>query len=31
VLVTLAAIHILAALVHLLVYKDRIMHRMLPG
>ena len=31
VLVTLTAIHILAALVHLLVYKDRIMHRMLPG
>ncbi|HEV2100166.1 MAG TPA: cytochrome b/b6 domain-containing protein [Stellaceae bacterium] len=30
-LVTLLAIHILAALVHLLVYKDRVMHRMLPG
>lgn len=31
VLVTLVAIHILAALVHLFVYKDRVMHRMLPG
>lgn len=31
VLVTLATIHILAALVHLFVYKDRVMHRMLPG
>jgi cytochrome b561 len=31
VLVTLVAIHILAAFVHLFVYKDRVMHRMLPG
>ncbi len=31
VLVTLVAIHVLAALVHLFVYKDRVMHRMLPG
>lgn len=31
VLVTFVAIHILAAFVHLFVYKDRIMHRMLPG
>jgi len=31
VLVTLVTIHILAALAHLLVYKDRVMHRMLPG
>lgn len=30
VLVTLAAIHILAAFVHLFVYRDRVMHRMLP-
>jgi len=27
----LVGIHILAALVHLVVYKDRIFHRMLPG
>jgi len=31
VLVTLVTIHILAAFVHLFVYKDRVMHRMLPG
>ena len=30
VLVTLMAIHVLAAFVHLFVYKDRVMHRMLP-
>ncbi len=30
-LVGLLSLHILAALVHLLVYKDRVMHRMLPG
>src|SRR5579863_2235604 len=27
----LIGIHVLAALVHLLVYKDRVFHRMLPG
>jgi cytochrome b561 len=31
VLVTLMSAHILAAFVHLLVYRDRIMQRMLPG
>ena len=31
VLLILGAIHILAALVHLFVYKDRVMHRMLSG
>jgi cytochrome b561 len=31
VLVALVALHILAAFVHLFVYKDRVMHRMLPG
>lgn len=31
VLVTFVVIHILAVFVHLFVYKDRVMHRMLPG
>lgn len=31
VLVVLVSVHILAALVHLFVYRDRVMHRMLPG
>ena len=31
VLVALVSLHILAALVHLLIYRDRIMQRMLPG
>ena len=31
VLVALVSVHVLAALVHLLVYKDRVMHRMLMG
>jgi cytochrome b561 len=31
ILLGLIGIHILAALVHLLVYKDRVFHRMLPG
>jgi cytochrome b561 len=31
VLVTLVAAHVLAALLHLLVYRDRVMQRMLPG
>lgn len=31
VLVALIGAHVLAALVHLLVYRDRVMHRMLPG
>jgi len=31
VLATLVAIHVLAAFVHLFVYRDRVMHRMLPG
>jgi cytochrome b561 len=30
-LVTLVTVHILVSLVHLFVYKDRVMHRMLPG
>ena len=30
-LLILVAIHIAAALVHLFVYRDRVMHRMLPG
>jgi cytochrome b561 len=30
-LLVLVALHIAAALVHLFVYRDRIMHRMLPG
>jgi cytochrome b561 len=31
VLITLIALHVLAALVHLLVFRDRVMYRMLPG
>jgi cytochrome b561 len=31
VLIGLVGIHIAAALVHLLVYRDRVIHRMLPG
>ena len=31
VLLVLVGIHIAAALVHLFVYRDRVMHRMLPG
>lgn len=31
ILVVLIAAHVLAALVHLFVYRDRVMHRMLPG
>ena len=31
VLVALISVHILAALVHLFLYEDRVMHRMLPG
>jgi cytochrome b561 len=30
-LLVLIGVHVLAALVHLVVYRDRIMHRMLPG
>jgi cytochrome b561 len=30
-LLVLIGIHVLAALAHLFVYRDRIMHRMLPG
>lgn len=30
-LVALVSLHILAALVHLLIYRDRVMQRMLPG
>jgi cytochrome b561 len=31
ILFALIGVHVLAALVHLMVYKDRIFHRMLPG
>ena len=31
ILLSLIAVHILAALVHLLVYKDRVIYRMLPS
>jgi cytochrome b561 len=31
VLVTLVSVHVLAAFVHLWVYRDRVMYRMLPG
>jgi cytochrome b561 len=31
VLLVLVGLHIAAALVHLFVYRDRVMHRMLPG
>jgi cytochrome b561 len=31
ILVGLIAVHVLAALVHLFVYRDRVMYRMLPG
>jgi cytochrome b561 len=30
-LLVLVAIHIAAAMIHLFVYRDRVMHRMLPG
>ena len=30
-LLVLVAVHIAAALIHLFVYRDRVMHRMLPG
>jgi len=31
VLIALVSVHVLAALVHLFIYKDRVMYRMLPG